>query len=194
MFLNKHCRQTDKLILSDANNFDEKCDEPDVINVKIDSKEQLYSSYSYSGDKLNNEFSEYVYEKAKSVPINESIKIRIHSTDDIDAAEVEQTIKRHYRAEYKQTKKEIKRIAVISLIMTLLGILALTALILINHFTENLYVTSIVEIAAWVFIWEAVDYFFLQRPVVKGKCILIQRIYTAKTEICKDGQQTDRVI
>ncbi|MDE7208469.1 MAG: hypothetical protein K2O31_01155, partial [Clostridia bacterium] len=65
-------------------------------------------------------------------------------------------------------------------------IIALTALILINHFTDNIYITSIIEIAAWVFIWEAVDFFFLQRPVVKGKCILIQRIYTAEIEICKD--------
>ena len=87
---------------------------------------------------------------------------------------------------YKEAKREIKRISFISLIMTLLGIIALTALLLINYFTDNLYITSIVEIAAWVFIWEAVDYFFLQRPTVKAKCILIQRIYLAEIEICND--------
>ncbi|MBD5637002.1 MAG: hypothetical protein HDP28_04185 [Clostridia bacterium] len=101
-------------------------------------------------------------------------------------AEAEQALKSHYRAEYIETKKEAKRIVITSAIMTILGVLALTALILINYFTDNLYVTSIVEIAAWVFIWEAVDYFFLQRPVVKGKSILIQRIYTAQIIICND--------
>ncbi len=43
-------------------------------------------------------------------------------------------------------------------------------------------VTTIVEIAAWVFIWEAVDYFFLQRPLIKAKLLLIQKISEAKIE------------
>lgn len=184
MFFNKKRREIDKMILSAETGHTDN--DPSTINVKIAGREQLFSSYSYSGDKLNTEFSEYVFDKAKSVPVTEDIKIKIHTTDNIDVAEAEQALKSHYRAEYIETKKEAKRIVITSAIMTILGVLALTALILINYFTDNLYVTSIVEIAAWVFIWEAVDYFFLQRPVVKGKSILIQRIYTAQIIICND--------
>ena len=184
MFWNKQLREADKLILD--TNRKPSTDESSCINVKVDSKEQIFSAYSYSGDKLNPEFSEYIFDKAKNVPIKDTVKIKIHTTDNIDAAEVEQAIKSHCRSEYRESKKEIKRIFAISLIMTLLGIIALTALILINHFTENLYITSIVEIAAWVFIWEAVDIFFLQRPTVKAKCVLIQRIYLSETEIYKN--------
>lgn len=120
------------------------------------------------------------------LPIKEKIKIRIHTTIDLDPDEVQQSIKSHCKSTYAEYKKQVKRDVLISTIMTILGIIALTALILINHFTDNIYITSIIEIAAWVFIWEAVDFFFLQRPVVKGKCMLIQRIYTAEIEICKD--------
>ncbi|MDE7394572.1 MAG: hypothetical protein K2M95_00415 [Clostridiales bacterium] len=188
--MNKKRREADAMIMRAGENGGEGQSDPSVIGVKIGGKEQLYSAYSYSGDKLNPEFSNYVLDKAKGVPIKEDIKIRIYSAEGIDAGEVEQTLKSHYCAEYKETKKEIKRLSWISVVMTLLGIVALTALILVTHFTENLYITSIVEIAAWVFIWEAVDYFFLQRPVVKAKCILIQRIYTATVEVCK-GEQAD---
>lgn len=184
MFFHKQRRETDKLILGAS--AETPSDDPSVINVKITSKEQLFSAYSYSGDKLNAEFSEYVFSKAKSVPVTESIKIKIHTADAIDVAEAEQALKSHYRTEYIEAKKEAKRIVCISLIMTILGVLALTALLLINYFTDNLYITSIVEIAAWVFIWEAVDYFFLQRPVVKAKSICIQRIFTAQIVICND--------
>ena len=183
MFLNGERNKIDKIILSDENIYDAPQSDPSVIDVKITSKEQVYSKYSYSVDKLNSEFSEYVFEKAKGVPIKHDITIKIHSTENIDAIEIEQTLKKHYRTAYKEAKKEIKRISLISLVMTLLGILALTALILFNHFTNNLYIISIVEIAAWVFVWEAIDYFFLQRPVVKAKCVLIQRIYMSKIEI-----------
>ena len=183
MFFSKQRRDIDKLIV--GSDGGEGNDNPSVIDVKIDTKEQLYSAYSYSGDKLNGEFGEYVFEKAKGVPIKDDITIRIHSEDDIDAEEVNRALKSHYRAEYKEAKKSVSRTTLISVIMTVLGIIALTALILINRFTDNFYITSIVEIAAWVFVWEAVDYFFLQRPAEKAKCVLIQRIYMSKIEICK---------
>ena len=182
MYLNKQKKEIDKLILGDENIYKTT----NAIDVKIESKEQIFSAYSYSGDKLNTEFSEYISDKAKSVPIKEQIKIKIHTKDDIEAEDVEQSVKSHFRAEYKERKKEVNRLAVISFIMMLLGIIALTALILVEHFTDNVYVTSIAEIAAWVFVWEAVDIFFLQRATVKAKCLLIQRIYTASIEICKE--------
>ena len=188
MFWNKQIQEVDKLILNSS--FDEKAtDDPSEINVKIDNRDQLFSAYSYSGDKLNAEFSDYLFDKAKDAPMKEKIKIRIHTTIDIDPEDAQQSIKSHCKSAYKENKKQVKRLVLISTIMTLLGIIALTALILINHFTDNIYITSIVEIAAWVFIWEAVDFFFLQRPVVKGKCILIQRVYMAEIEICKDNER-----
>ena len=185
MFWNKKIQEIDNLILN-SNELNEKSEDASLINVKIDGKDQLFSAYSYSEDKLNIEFSNYIFDKAKDAPVKEKIKIIIHSANDLDASEVQQSLKGHCKSAYIESKKEIKRIVFVSTIMTILGILALTALILINHFTENIYITSIVEIAAWVFIWEAVDFFFLQRPVVKGKCLLIQRIYMAEIDICKD--------
>ena len=182
MFWNKQKKEIDKLILGNENIYKIT----NVIDVKIESKEQLFSAYSYSGDKLNTEFSEYISDKAKSVSIKEPIKIKIHTKTDIEVADVEQSVKSHFCAEYKELKKEVNRLAIISFIMMLLGIIALTALILVECFTDNLYITSIAEIAAWVFIWEAVDIFFLQRAVIKAKCLLIQRIYTASIEICKE--------
>lgn len=182
MFWNKQRKEINKLILGDENIYKTT----NVIDVKIESREQLFSAYSYSGDKLNTEFSEYVSDKAKSVPIKEQIKIKIHTNDGVTAGDVEQSLKSHFRDEYKERKKEVNRLALISLIMMIAGIIALTALILVEYFIKNIYVTSIAEIAAWVFIWEAVDIFFLQRAVAKAKCLLIQRIYTASIEICKE--------
>ena len=182
MCWNKQKKEIDRLILGDENIYKTT----NVIDVKIESKEQIFSAYSYSGDKLNTEFSEYISDKAKSVSIKEQVKIRIHTKDDIEVADVEQSVKSHFQAEYKEHKKEVNRLAVISFIMMLLGIIALTTLILVEYFTYNIYITSIAEIAAWVFVWEAVDIFFLQRAALKAKCLLIQRIYTASIEIFKE--------
>ena len=185
MFINKKRREIDKLIVG-GDGAGETNGNSSVIDVKIDAKEQLYSAYSYSGDKLNSEFGDYVFEKAKDVPFKDDITIRIHSDDHIDADEASRALKSHYRAAYREAKKSVGHTTLVACIMTVLGIIALTALILLNRFTDNFYITSIVEIAAWVFVWEAVDYFFLQRPTEKTKCVLIQRIYMSKIEICEE--------
>ena len=43
----------------------------------------------------------------------------------------------------------------------------------------------ILEIVAWVFIWEAVDGLFLQRPKIRRKNIQMQKLYFAKIEVIK---------
>lgn len=179
MFLRKKQRETEAEILK--NGVDENSD--GIIEIKISSREQIFSSYSYSGDKLNAEFSDFVYGKAKRAPINEELSLKIYTDQSIKADEVEKTVKSHYSNEYRETLQDLKRVTTISLIMTLFGVLTLTVLVLLNYFWNNFYVSTIVEIAAWVFVWEAVDYFFLQRPQIKAKLLLIQRIYLAKTEI-----------
>lgn len=176
MFFKKKQFKTDKEILSSDN---DNCE----IKVKIAEKEQLFSAYSYSDDKLNPEFCNYIYEKAKrTYPHKKDLTIKIYANEDIDAKAVELTLKNHYEEEYNDTKREFRRIITISLLMTLFGVIALTVMVLLNRFLDNFYVTTIVEIAAWVFIWEAVDYFFLQRPLIKAKLLLIQKISEAKIE------------
>lgn len=180
MFLRKKQRETEAEILS--NGVDDNCD--GIIEIKIDAREQIFSAYSYSGDKLNTEFCDFVYEKAKRAPLNEVLSLKIYTSQPIDADEVGKTLKSHYSNEYRETRQDMKRVTTISAIMALFGLLTLAVLVLLNYFWDNFYVSTIIEIAAWVFVWEAVDYFFLQRPQIRARLLLIQRIYCAKTEVC----------
>lgn len=188
MFWGKKQRTLDKEILQYNGATNESEESAATINVKIDSKEQLFSTYSYTGDNLNSEFCDHVYEKAKHRPITENLTIKIHTAEELSAEEVGSAIKNHYGAQYRVAKNEFNRLTAISLIMTLLGVVTLALFVLINHFWDNFYITTIVEIAAWVFIWEAVDNYFLQRPLTKAKCLLLQRIFTAEIQICQKVQ------
>ncbi|MDE7257473.1 MAG: hypothetical protein K2N50_05920, partial [Clostridia bacterium] len=152
--------------------------------IKIGSREQIFSAYSYSGDKLNSEFCDFIYEKAKRAPINGELSLKIYTDQPIEADEVGKTLKSHYSNEYREAKQDMKRVTTIAIFMAFFGVLTLGLFVLLNHFWDNFYISTIVEIAAWVFVWEAVDFFFLQRPQIKGKLLLIQRIYCAKTEVC----------
>ena len=51
-----------------------------------------------------------------------------------------------------------------SLIMTTFGIITLSILFAVHYVFDNAYVKTVLEIAAWVFIWEAVDSLFCVAP------------------------------
>ena len=61
--------------------------------------------------------------------------------------------------------------------MFILGVLTFAILVaLYNRSFSNFYFEMILEIAAWVFIWEAVDGLFLQRPKIRRKNIQMQKL------------------
>ena len=92
----------------------------------------------------------------------------IISSNAIDETEKEiykTAIKNYYRVEYKTIWKELRRNLFCSIIMLLFSacIFAL-AIILENTTNASAVILNMIDVFAWVFTWEAVDIFFLQRP------------------------------
>ena len=67
--------------------------------------------------------------------------------------------------------------------MLILGILFLGLFILEEMFFHTPILSIILEIVSWVFIWEAVDSFFLERLSLKEKRLQMARIYDAEMEV-----------
>lgn len=182
MFFAKRQRELDKEIMT---RHSEESDgtASDVISVNINDRSDLYSKYSYDGQKLKPAFAEHLYEECKSVPFTATPKIKIHSAAELDVNEINHAVKNYFRNEYADARKAVSRNTIVSLIMALFGIVTLSILFAIHYIFDNAYITTVLEIAAWVFIWESVDCYFLRRPRLKAKCILIQKIYSAEFEV-----------
>lgn len=183
MFLNKKFRKVEKELNQDKI-YVVGSDGDAIINVKADEKGQVFSSYNFeSNEKLNDELSDFIYDKAKDVPANKDIKIKIFTDFKADEKEVQDAIKNNYKKEYINLKSEMKRNYIFSAVMFVLGIVTLTLLLLMHSWFYNVYLEIILEIATWVFIWEAVDSFFLQRAQLKRKCLTMLKLYSAEINI-----------
>ena len=69
-------------------------------------------------------------------------------------------------------------------VMLALGVLTFAILVaLYNGSLNNFYFEMILEIAAWVFIWKAVEILFLQRPKIRRKYIQMQKLCSAEIKI-----------
>ena len=162
-------------------------DDYKIINIKVENKNQIISNFSYNeNDRLSKELSEYLVEKSKNARITQEIQLNFYSKDNIDKNEIQATINNHFHEEYLESKNELKRLNIFIITMFVLGVLTLAVLVaLYNRNFINFYFEMILEIAAWVFIWEAIDGLFLQRPKIRRKNIQIQKLCSAKIEVIK---------
>lgn len=185
MFFKKSLREADKQIKQDKD-FIIDSEGDALISVKAPKKEQIFSSYNYdSNEKLNGELDEFIYDKAKFVPLPQDIKLKIYTEENIDEVEVKKAIKNNYKKQYIEIKNELKKNTLFSLVMFILGILSLSLLLLMHKFFYNVYFEIIIEIATWVFVWEAVDSFFLQKAELKRKRATFLKLYSSEIEIVK---------
>lgn len=163
---------------------DKSFNEIETINIKVKSEEELYSGYNYDKNEvLNPALESFLLEKAEALPVKSKLRIKFFSDIFIKEQELCAAIKNKFKSEFENYQRKLKKTALFSLVVLILGILFLGVFILEEMFFKNPVLSIILEIAAWVFIWEAVDSFFLQRAALKEKRMQMARIYDAEIEI-----------
>ena len=193
MSLNSKIRNLNKEIEKTKIHYN--ADDDVVINVKADCDEQIFSTYSYDNKTaLNADLSNYLWENAKASPQFKDIKLNIYCKEHIEKSDVECAIKSHYKRAYDEIKFELKRTNLFSFICLILGLLSLTALFFTYKLYDNFILTSIIDIFAWVFVWEATDKFCFERTTLKLKSLTVLRLYYAEIFIkSNDSNNTNNI-
>ncbi len=145
------------------------------------NEENIYDSYS-KNSLLNKDIYDSIKETFSYIDKKKEIQFEFHFEKNIEEKE-KQKIKRAFKAHYAQEvlkgKKQSFRIKIISLILLLVGALFLITdgilLALGNHFIFQ----NIIEIVAWVFIWEAANAFFFENASNKKEWLENIRIFEA---------------
>ena len=79
-------------------------------------------------------------------------------------------------------KKQLKKNSLSALFSLIAGlVLLLLNIYLVPHSIE--YIQSLLDIVSWVFVWTAVESFFLERTLLKLEQLLALRMVTAKVEV-----------
>lgn len=192
MFFKKKLRQADKSIKQD-NEFIVDSEGRALITVKATSEQKIFSEFDYdSGEKLNSDLVQYIWDKAEFVPINRDIKIKIYTGKTTKEKPVDNAIRGSFKKDYIALKAECRRNLWFSFAMLFIGLLFLGFLFLSYAFFKNDYVDAVIDIAAWVFLWEAVDSFFLRRSELNHKKRILLKLVTAKIEVVKLEKFTKR--
>lgn len=143
-----------------------------VYKIKIRDDDEFLSSYS-KGDRcvISEDAAAFIERGLEPVPYNEQLSLKISSDVITDEEEKEYTkaIHDYYADRYESSRLEKHKLTVIAAVMAIVGVIALSVMIALEVAEYNAVFTEVIDIFAWVFMWEAVDVFFLQCTLLRFK-------------------------
>lgn len=133
-----------------------------IIDMSVKDDSEFLSPYSkHTTPVISSDVANFIEDAASTLPPKQQITLRIHSDciDDNEKVIYKEAISEYYAQRYIASKNELRFNSIAFILLTLAGILTL-----ILAFAVNSHIWSeIIDIAAWVFLWEAVDIFFFKR-------------------------------
>ncbi|MBP3619074.1 MAG: hypothetical protein J6J24_00265 [Clostridia bacterium] len=183
MFSRRKLHQASKQI-KEEKDFVVDSDGDAIISVKAADGENIFSSYNFDGnEKLKPELSEFIYDKAKFTRPNQDIRIKVYTNEEVKPEEVQKAIRNNFKKDYIELKNKSKRNLFFSAIMLIVGLLGMSLLLLMHKYFYNVYLEVVIEIATWVFIWEAIDSFFLRRVSIRHNRLILLKLYSAEIDV-----------
>lgn len=152
------------------------------INMTVMDDGDFLSPYSPTDTPIvSGDVAEFLENGANKFLPKQSIELNVYSNciDDDEKAVYDEAIRNYFNLKLDGMKLALRRNLIVSVIFTVIGILGLVAMVLIDHFFGKAIWTEVVDIFAWVFVWEAVDQFFIERR----KLLLDRKKYQAFTEM-----------
>lgn len=162
------------------------CDENGraIINVGAENYDDIFSLFCYKGgDTLSSSLVEYLNQKASVIPLEYDLTIKFHvkNANDEKRKEIQAALKENYQSSIYASDQRIHRTTVFSLWFLILGIIFATTYILTNA-KWHIAITYVIDLFAWVFLWEGIDAFYLDRRMMKLDKIKALRLATANVE------------
>jgi len=127
-----------------------------VIDMSVKSDDDFLSVYS-GGESpiISSDVADFIENNTRSLSPREKYTLIVHSDciDDKEKDEYNSAIKEYYAEKYFANRKELRINRIIVLLLFMAGVLVLSLAFQI----ENHIWSEVIDIAAWVLLWEAVD-------------------------------------
>lgn len=149
-----------------------------IIDMHVKDDADFLSVFSASDTPVvSDEVACFLENTARGVLPNEQLALHIKSDciDDGEKVVYTAAVKKYYAERYAENKRELRHLGFVALILAILGVLVLAFSVWLEYRYESVIWSEVVDIAAWVFLWEAVDVFFFKTREIK----FIQKRYAA---------------
>lgn len=156
-----------------------------IIQMNVKDDANFLSEFSESATPvISTEVAEFIENETNAVPPNEDFTLQVYNDciDDREEKVYSAAIKEYYMQKYIANEREIKRNRFAVLLLGIAGIIVLAAELIFDYRVGNALWSSVIDIVAWVLLWEAVDIGVLEARVTAIKRKRFLAYLSMKTE------------
>ncbi len=111
---------------------------------------------------ISGEVAEFIEASAESVRPDDKLTLKIKSDciDEAEKAQYKRAIEVYYTGKYLALGRELSKKRTVAILLAVAGVLVLGLALLLEYFAKPVW-AEVIDIVAWVFLWEATDICFL---------------------------------
>lgn len=157
------------------------------IQLTVTDDSSFLSPYSTAGKPvISPDVSDFLENAAKATHPKNALRLII-SGDCIDEKEkiaYDEAVRNTYAQKLAEERRELKRKTAVAGIFAIIGIIALAFMFLAESMGIKEVWKECIDIFAWVFIWEAVDLFFIERAAISLRLKRYKNFARAEIVFC----------
>lgn len=153
------------------------------LNIFVADDSDFLSVYSEENKPvISGEVADFTENLAKAYHPDQTFKINIKSSciDEEEQPKYKEAFKNYYSSKLEEANRDLIRKTWIAAIFALVGIAALAVMFILSAMEINEIWKECIDIFAWVFLWEAVDQFFIERSGLLLVCKRYKRFIEAE--------------
>ena len=143
-----------------------------IINMTVKDDSDFLSPFSHSDiPVISFDVAEFIENSSELISSKEQLSLHIYSNciDDDEKKQYVKAIREYYSEKSVVNAKELKRNNIVVFLLTIAGILVLSLAIALQYLTDYQVWSEVIDIVAWVFLWEAVDISAFENRSLRNK-------------------------
>ncbi|MGM9522512.1 MAG: hypothetical protein ACI3VB_08545 [Oscillospiraceae bacterium] len=143
-----------------------------VVDMTVQDDSEFLSVFSEGETPvISMEVADFIESRTRSLPPQEPLTLRIHSDciDDREKQLYAAAVREYYTERYAANRQELRRNRVIAAFLLLAGVLVLSAALWLGDRVDNAVWAEVIDIVAWVLLWEAADISLLENRTLRWK-------------------------
>jgi hypothetical protein len=139
-----------------------------TLEINVNTQTDVYNPMSMAGQRdLSADIYAWIDGCLDQLPIRYPARIVMHNVDKEDQPNVKILLRQHYLLQVQNCRKQLRNNTMKTIGMTIFGIILLIIYFLMEKYMENPLYTELFSIVGGFAIWEAAEFWFLDRRDIK---------------------------
>jgi hypothetical protein len=169
-----------------------------IITLCINKETQIFNRFTMFDEeiaeinalnitRIDNDLIEYLMNEVENIPLRDNIRINIRVKKDMvnKVTAIEKLIKDDVKLKIDLLNKDIKKLQRNSFILALFGMVSIASTQFSQLFENTFAFRELVIVMGWVFMWNAIELFFLDRVKKNRNKIKLVKMYYSECRIVK---------